>query len=214
VNQGNWDHTIGSNKATIYLTCAYPLHFAFCATDPDGDDQGVILEVDATKLNQHFWCADEDALEQIGRGNDSLPATWDMKQRTLWYRERAHEYPGNVSLELLGTIGYRGVIPFDAVTRYVTIENEAMVRLCALKLDPMISINNYRYVGKLYRDSVRWLFGDIAEVRHPRIPTDAVLPPEFNQPVLSAEDYDGIKVIEVKDSNSGRQHRQKVSARK
>lgn len=157
-SSGNWSHTIESNPHTIYLTNSYALHFAQNAAQ--GEEPGVVLEVDCENpgvlARLH---ADEDALEQAGRSYDSLPANWDMVQRTRWYRARAHRYPALPSLAALGTCGHRGAISPGAIKRVAVIEEKKMAELVVRGgIDPTIAILNYQCLGRDYRAFMHWLF--------------------------------------------------------
>lgn len=151
----NWKHTVGSNKSCVYLTDSYAFYFAYCAAQ-EGEDLALI-EVDV----DHVWLqADEDALEQGLRGHDNLPADWDMKRRTIYYRSRAHLYSGSISLEALGTCGHRGIIQPSQLRRVVTVKAEQVIGLVLGAFDPVISLLNYKLLGARYRQGVRWFFGD------------------------------------------------------
>lgn len=160
-SHGNWKGTVKSNANTVYLTTAYPLHFASVAASEDGSEAVVLeLRVAAIESNLH---ADEDAAEQVYRGKDGLPSGWDMKRRTIYYRSRAHLFHWTASVAVLGTCGHQGPIPLSAVSRVATVSKDALVRLIIAGFDPTISILNYMLLGKQYEQGVRWLFGDEAD---------------------------------------------------
>lgn len=155
---GNWKGTVESHPNTIYLTIAYPIYFAYSATSTEHPEDAVIFEIDVAALDRKLFQADEDAVEQVNRGSDGLPADWTMRQRTIFYRNRAHRYEALTSLNALGTCGYRGSIPVSAISRYALIERDKLLHL-SLCFDPTISVMNYQYCGEQYRNSVAWLFG-------------------------------------------------------
>ena len=158
---GNWKHTIQSNRDAIYMTTAYPLHFALSATD---DRSGaVIIEIDTSLLQPSLFVADEDAIEQHQRGKDTLPATMSMKQRTMWYRKRIHKYNPTASLSLLGTCGYKGPIYTHEFSRAAHLSHDAVMELVMYAgMDPSITVMHYQLLGEMYEENVRWLFGDTA----------------------------------------------------
>lgn len=160
--RNNWKHTVGSNAKCVYLTDSYAFYFAWCAVSMDDKEDLALLEVEvpAERLQ-----ADEDAIEQATRGRDNLPADWDMKRRTIYYRSRAHQYRAAASLELLGTCSHRGTIPVSDVRRVVLIDHEQCMRLIFSGFDPVISLMNYRILGEHYRASVQWMFGDAPAFR-------------------------------------------------
>lgn len=165
----NWKHTVGSNPATVYLTTAYALYFSWCASDPAVHEASALLEVQAATLAP-LLVADEDAVEQVMRLRpDQEPErirNWDMKRRTLYYRNRADRYSWEGSVEALGTCGYRGTIPAQCIGRVVLVEYDTMMELILrYGLDPSISVQAFVYMGKRYEHSQRWLFGDECDLR-------------------------------------------------
>ena len=167
----NWTRTVSSNPRTVYLTSAYPFHFALNANDNEKRESGVVVfEVDHSLLDEERLHADEDALEQAGRGFDKLPKHWDMKRRTEHYRKEAHRYGHTVSLNALGTCGHRGNVPPHALTRYAVVRHKLLTPLAAA-FDPSISITNFMYCGGRYRAFVSWLFGDRPDCPWTNFPT-------------------------------------------
>lgn len=155
--EGNWKQTVESNPNAVYLTNAYPLHFCANALGDDECEKVVIIEVNVEKLDK--LQADEDAIEQVLRGKDSLPKHWDMARRTAYYRARAHQYRAEASLGVLGTCGHRGAIDPKHLARVAVIDYEKMLELIVVGgLDPQISILHYGYFREDYIDWLRWLF--------------------------------------------------------
>jgi hypothetical protein len=162
-HKGNWAHTVPSNRHAVYLTDAYPFHFAGMG---NRNEPGLILEIDRDLLLPWRVCPDEDALEQGTRksplkGGPPLDAS--MKQRTLAYRKLARHNPGlaDASLKVMGTVGHYGVIPVAAITRYVVIDWEKMdMNLWLMAVDTQVSALNYKILQDRHRAYVRWLFKD------------------------------------------------------
>lgn len=159
----NWKSTVDSNPDCVYLTEGYALHFALQAGKSLGDL--AIVEVDTNRLYTSNLLPDEDAIEQSNRGKDSLPDTWNMKKRTLYYRKCLLRYAGqhHVSIKALGTCCHIGTIPVAAITRTATLDlnnNMAMRFAC----DPTISLINYQIMGGFYRQFTRHIFDDEIDV--------------------------------------------------
>lgn len=152
----NWKKTVSSRATSVYLTAAYPLHFASATNDGDL----AVLEIDRSMLDPLKLHADEDAIEQSHRGSDSLPSDWSIKRRTIYYRSRAHLFSGEDSLRVMGTAAYDGAIPPKAFTRLALIPQSSLADLIMMGHDPMISIGNYKFMGGKYRAFVAWIFGD------------------------------------------------------
>lgn len=155
--RNNWKHTVGSNASCVYLSNCYAFYFAYSSTK-DGEPL-VVLEV-ATRSLLPALCADEDALEQSGRGRDRLPSDWSMKRRTIYYRKRAHLYDPAGSIALLGTCGHIGTVPASAITRVAIIAPQDGIRLILQAHDPSITIINHSFMGEQHARFHRWLFGD------------------------------------------------------
>lgn len=168
--RNNWEHTVGSNKRTVYLTSAYALYFASQASAPDATGTLALIEVLPDLVAATRLQADEDAVEQIMRARPKdEPARvhgWDMERRTIWYRSRAHLYPWQDSLLALGTCGHRGIVAPQSLGRVVTVSHEtSMDLILRYGLDPIISVQAFYYIGAKYTEAQRWLFGDVATLR-------------------------------------------------
>lgn len=155
----NWEHTVAAGNDIVYLTNAYAMYFANQAvSDEPGEEFLAVLEIDVDQLWEEYLIADEDAVEQTSRGQDDLPTTWTMIQRTQYYRERAHLYSWEGSLKALGTCGYHDSIPLEAITRIALISIKKYVELIIGGYDPFISVMNYGLLGASYRHASQWLF--------------------------------------------------------
>jgi hypothetical protein len=165
--KSNWTHTVTSNKDAVYLTDAYAWHFAVCASK---DDKGLILEIDRGMLRPELLCPDEDVLEQTTRGAgpsdeapNFAPIEWSMARRTRFYRKLARHNPNLVdaSLSQMGTCGYYGAIPWEAVTRYVIVDLKKLPTVLRYQaIDSQVSILNYRVLKDRHRAFTHWFFGD------------------------------------------------------
>lgn len=160
--RNNWDHTVTSNRNAVYLTDAYPWHFAHAAARDK--EHGLILEIDRDRLLPWQLCPDEDFMEQATRKIEQpnfAPTDWSMKKRTLHYRKIAQYNASlaDVSLEHMGTAAYYGTISWSAVTRYVLIDwNKLSPTLFMMAVDSMVSIMNYRVLQHRHRAFTRWFF--------------------------------------------------------
>lgn len=172
-SKGNWKHTILSNPKAVYLTEAYALHYALCATDPGNGDRLAILEIDADTINEPLLAPDEDFLEQATRlqqGSHLAPIDKPMKYRTRWYRKRLAGFQSywRDSLSGLGNCTYHGTIPPRAIKRVAMLDQKTNADLIWMAgLDPQISLMNYRIVGAKYRNSIKRLFKEQVEEDDP-----------------------------------------------
>lgn len=156
----NWKHSIESNPKAVYLTDAYPLYFAVQASNKG--ERWAVIEVETDLLDESRLHPDEDVLEQAGRNYDELPKSWNMIKRTRWYRMRAWENPNwEKSLKFMGTCGYDGTIPPEAITRVVFVDPEKLDGGFSLSLiDCSISLMNYKFCGEKYRNVTQWVMGE------------------------------------------------------
>lgn len=122
----------------VYLTTAFPFMFAFFAGDETGTR--TVFEIETNALNQNLLCPDEHVLAYFG------DADWQE------------------SLSIADLCAYQGVIPPNAITRYVSLDIATRDEL-ALFLGSGFSMNtdirlyhHFRYVN---RDILAWMFGDI-----------------------------------------------------
>lgn len=143
---------------SVYLTDAYPLHFAAnCA----GERQryGICeVEVESTNL-----LADEDVLEQAGRRYDTESPSpnvppGDARKRAIAYRKLRYNaakvrLDGEWSLRLMGTCAYPGPL---TVRRVLLVKPGGEI---AMRSDPTICLANYRYMGPKYRTLTRFIAG-------------------------------------------------------
>jgi len=158
-SNGNWKDTVPSRRDSVYLTRAYPLYFAMCAAGEQEAD-AAIIEVKFASLSPRWLHADEDAVEQSTRGRDNLPADWDTKRRTIYYRSRAHLYSADGSLRVLGNCAHRSAIPVHAIGRVAVLTREALARLIVEASDPVVTASAYRLFSKNHDAFGPWLFGD------------------------------------------------------
>lgn len=202
--KGNFGHSIESSKHHVYLTDAYAAYFAFNATRKESE--AAIIEVDTRFLFPLFLNADEDVLEQAGRGRDHLNPEWDMKKRTRWYRDRLHlrQWDYKTSLEAMGTCAHLGTIAPNAITRiaFIDMKHPNLELLRVMSLDPAISIINYQLMQKKYRSINRWIFGDNTEDDEPTIynipDLESTVFKEYPWP--PAEDRSGITLVHMRES--------------
>ncbi len=158
---GNW--TLPSNAKTVYLTDVYAGYFAANAT---GGGRWGLVEIDVNRLEQSRLQPDEDWCEQAMRGHPGQP-TGNLRERTLWWRRRAHLYAGQwrASLEGLGTIGHRGTIPGSAVTRVAIFDPASNATVGMAAMDPSISLANHALCKEKYAALTAWIFGDPCAAR-------------------------------------------------
>ena len=163
--RGNWKHSVEGNTKAIYLTNAYPLHYAGNATV--GKERMLVLEIDTAKLNPFRFAPDEDFLEQATRGNPNFadiqerwPGPQGMHARTKWFRRcllTSFAEHWEKSLEHLGNCTYFGTIPPEAILRYSLVDVNAPISRAS---DPCIHLANYRILGHYYRALTQFVFNE------------------------------------------------------
>jgi len=161
---GNFGHTLESCPDAVYLTDTYPLYFAVGSirqTDPKPWIAAVV-EIDTGRLDRNLLNADEDVLEQLGRGRDGLPATWEMARRTEHYRDllKTMRFDWQGSLLDMGTCCHLGTIPVGAITRVATVDVLLNPYVAHAAMQAQVSLPNFAYCSREYRALTRWIFGD------------------------------------------------------
>jgi hypothetical protein len=166
-----WQHTAESRVDAVYLTDAYPLHFALNA-QAEGDL--LIVEVDTSKLELSALIADEDALAHSLK--ETATRHMSLLEKTLYYREHSHDYSWAHSLTLMGTCAHLGPVPAAAIHRVARVRIQDAGTLVLGGFDPVVSPVNYSIFGDEYRESVKWLFGDMevcaVNPNMPRVPIE------------------------------------------
>jgi hypothetical protein len=199
----NWKHTVTSNRSAVYLTSAYPWHFAACASK--NDNRGLILEIKGDLLNPRYLCPDENFMEQASRNvgpSEEQPylaeVGWSMKKRVRHYRNicRYNPHLTEMSLEGMGTCAYYGKIPWPAVTRYVVIEwSKLHPGMYIMAIDSTVAAINFKILRQRHEAYVRWFFGDPVEPSEliglgglERLPVGAQVNPELRAMLEKQED--------------------------
>lgn len=201
--KSNWTHSIESNEDTIYMSDAYAMNFAIASlnTGDLSNDHAVLIEIDTSLLDKNNLVADEDALEQVSRGQDGLPRYWDMIQRTRHYRgivEKCSDMGLGFewSMGVMGTAGHIGKIPPSAFTRVAIINIKKQKEAVYQFMDNQVSVPNYTYVGAKYRALTAMLFGDTPTEKDSKTLLETYIP-------LPKMTMEGIKIICLTNSKTG-----------
>jgi hypothetical protein len=154
-----WKHAPSHSKC-VYLTDSYAPYF-MCQATRKGE-AGLVVEVDTERMGLGCLVPDEDALEQVLRGRDSVEG--DMNRRTTHYRRRLEDYRWHpdtwqASLRALGTCAHWGPVPTQAITRLAVVP-EGSIHHFLYNWDASISLINQRICGPGYKLQMRRMFGD------------------------------------------------------
>jgi hypothetical protein len=134
----------------VYLTTAYGIYYAKCAASTK-TDHAALIRIDVDKLDPGRLYADEDALEQANRKDDT--ARWPtLAERTAFYRDTWDIHPvarnWQGSLTVLGNCSHHGPIPVDAISGIAIVERNSLLwHLC----DPTITTANFHLLDGYYR---------------------------------------------------------------
>lgn len=153
--KGNWKE-YPSRPDMVYLTTAYAPYFALHRASER--NKGVIVEVDASRLDPDLLHPDEDWVAQCLAHQRHQPLAKvheDVRANLQDYQHHALD-----SLEAMGNIAYRGVVPPQAISRYAIIPYRLYSPLFWIALDPCISPLNYKFCGAKYRSLISWIMGD------------------------------------------------------
>lgn len=153
--KGNWKE-YPSRPDMVYLTNAYAPFFAIQSCK--GKEKALILELDPLFLDQKSLYPDEDFIAQAIATQQNL----SIEDVHCSIRETLEEYQHHAvdSLNGLGNICHKGIVPLCAISRYCIIDTKERPDLGMAAIDPSISIMNYRFCGSRYRSIVSWIFGD------------------------------------------------------
>lgn len=133
-----------SHPGMIYLTTCHAPWWAWLRAHRDDVTRGAIIEVDATVLNPALFEFDEVVLEQVGRLGPRFDGIeGSVAERLRAYREsidtgRLQNIPWSLSLDLMGSIAYRGTVPPDAILRYVLVDVDALAPDVIGVVDPTV----------------------------------------------------------------------------
>jgi hypothetical protein len=200
--RGNWE-TYPSRHDFVYLTTAYAPYFAWNAADVRNGEQALIVEVDSQRLPETRLFPDEDFVAQAISQTEGRPLSEvhpKVRDTILYYGDLA-----SASIQHLGNVAHRGVVPPEIITRYATIDLKKQRDLAWACCDPSISTINYRLCGSKYRSIISWIFGDRQdfEVGH-GVPNEQYVPmieklqPGYAEGVRRVwENRDGIEVAKV-----------------
>lgn len=159
-SDGNWKHTVKSNPDFVYLTVAYAPYYAAAVTDM-GRERPAVIQIDLDALDQDRLFPDEDFIEQAMRGKPLGPSE-ELKKRNRYVIEHIEGYRENwkLSLENLGTLCFKGVVPASAITKIVAFDASKNPGVALDMLDPLVSLANYKWCGEKYRALTRWFMGE------------------------------------------------------
>lgn len=152
-----------SHPDHVYLTRLYAGYFGYKASK--GGPIGII-EVDLDRLSPDNLYPDEDFVEQglraLGKVSKSIAGDKYLRARTLAVRYQIERYKDcwAESLEALGNVAHRGVIPPSAITRVVIYDPLSNPVLTNMMLDPTITVLNSTLFGETYQRLTAWLMGD------------------------------------------------------
>jgi hypothetical protein len=209
--KGNWPD-VPSRPNAVYLTTAYPFYFGLSATQEDGPDKAVVIEIDINRLDPKRLEPDEDFIDDCicARTGQSLAVVIPQVRRSFrQFRQFWRE-----SLAGMGCCAYRNRIPASAITRYCVFDPEVRPFLTTTALDPVICPANYRACRDKYEGLVAWMFGDRQDLlclKHAYSPQQcARLPQEFLDEIAKygqfllqeSPDRNGIEVVTVHGSKA------------
>ena len=159
--ESNWDE-LPSHPEMVYLSTAYPWYYA--VPTEEGLGKGVVFEIDLERLDTSNLYPDEDFIVQ--GISDEQRKKWGLPNdnfaKTMKIRNSIEDYKTNwkTSINALGNVCYKGIIPPESITRYCVVDFKKRVELYFDVGDPVISIGNYGFLGEHYRRLVEWFFGD------------------------------------------------------
>jgi hypothetical protein len=196
----------------VYLSRVYAGYFGACAMGEDDTKVGFI-RVDASALKPELLFPDEDAIEQVSRGQiimdfeDEFEDPLELKrERTAHIRDNPDEYQHlyGLSLAVLGNVAFNGIITPDMITGVRIVDLDVHKTLGWAMMDPTISMANYGLAGHQHDALTRWVFGEVPTeedvygyVLPPsdEIPSKMSLEEGRNRHMALYSDHSGIEVL-------------------
>lgn len=162
----NWKHTVSSNPNAVYLTSVYAPYFGYMATKED-PEKIMLVEIDTKKLDPAKLLPDEDFIAQVLYHNGpEYRNALTLDELTLRVRNRIRRWSDfwQKSLDKMGTCGYYGVIPPDAMTRVAFADQSDPITLMAT--DAQISVIGFHFMKRKYETLTRFIFGERVLFEH------------------------------------------------
>lgn len=157
--KSNWESVpeFKSRDDMVYLTYSYPFYFSVQASE---EYRLAVVEIDFTKLDEENFYPDEDVIAQATARKNN----WPLKDVHLVIKSQLEQVKDKWrgSLEAMGTLSHSGIIPPEAISRYVIVNLKKVKerRFFFTALDPQISIINFVLRGTFHKNFVAWVFGD------------------------------------------------------
>lgn len=158
--RSNWDHTVKSKAGHVYLTSSYAFYFAHCSVKDLETGKGAVIELELTEADKAKLYPDEDFIAQVqDRQSDSLHRP-TLIQRTKRVKLDDFKQSWPLSLQHMGNVSYRGVVPPDRIKRIAVIDTRARMDLVMGYGDNIVSVLAYAVMRPTYEGFTNWLFGD------------------------------------------------------
>ena len=157
----NWDHTVKSRKGHVYLTSSYAFYFSHCAAKAEGG-KGVVLEIELTDEDTAKLYPDEDFIAQAQEHNDKVrgESRGNLLARTRRVKLEDFKNSWPLSLQHMGNVSFKGVVPVSRIKRYAIIDTSARMDLVMGYGDNCVSIVAFSVMKATYQGFLGWLFGD------------------------------------------------------
>ena len=154
-----------SNPDMVYLstTCAL-----MDAVESD-ETQVAVIEIETDKLDKEKFYPNEDFIfEILKRRNEYFQTSEDSKLHK-YVRANADMFKGHwgESLQMLGNICYKGLVPAKAIVRYAIFDLSKNSSILTASMNPDICcVTNHSVIGKFYKQFIDWLFDEVRELPH------------------------------------------------
>lgn len=151
----------------VYLTDCYPSLYAFRAAIRDGCGEGVIFEIDTSKLNAKSFQLDERILAEIGAKKDRMQDISETDRISIYRSDIAkgafREFSPMITLKQAGSIAYAFRIPVEALRRAFLIPLPLLRPARFLACDEDIWLANHRIYAPRYWAALNWILGEPAK---------------------------------------------------
>lgn len=153
-----------SNSDMVYLSTTY----ALCSAYASDETQIAIIEIETDRLDKKRFYPDEDFVyEFLKRRNSYFHANNHGLYDYIRGNPHIFQEYWSGSLQMLGGICYKGLVPANAITRYLVFDLELFdSTLANSMMYPIVCVTNHSVIGWFYKQFIAWSFDEVKELPH------------------------------------------------
>jgi hypothetical protein len=128
-----------------------------------------VLEIETDKLDEINLYPDEDFIYEILKRRNPYFQTEKDGKLHRYIRDNPSMFKGywEESLQMLGNICHKGLVPPTAITRYAIFDLSKNSKILTDSMNPeTCCITNHAVIGQFYKQFIAWLFDEVRELPH------------------------------------------------